>query len=313
MSNLALDLRPQALDAIIGQDAAKKAIKTFAEKDNWPNVFLFYGPPGTGKTTFAEIVAKYVAGGDGDIHQINGSVQNKVEDARELSEIAYSCPFNGRRRVFIVNEFHRWTDAAQDAVKDTMEKSPCVWILTTDVPEKISDAIRSRASAATFQLRPLSETQIADLVYKSNPGAGDAEASARAAKFAKALYERDIRSPREILGVMDQILAGVPFEQAVHGAEHEPLYKDVCGAVLKGNWPRASELLAQIKTADSRGLISVLSAFFRSELVKCPIGPRADALSVCLVGMDQTGFADGVAYGAVVGLLYKCCKALGAK
>ena len=122
MGNLALDLRPQSLDQIIGQDAAKKAIKSFAEKDNWPNVFLFYGPPGTGKTTFAEIVAKLIAGEDGTIHQINGSVQNKVEDARELSEIASSCPFNGRRRVFIVNEFQKWTDSAQEAVKDTMEK-----------------------------------------------------------------------------------------------------------------------------------------------------------------------------------------------
>ena len=306
MSNLALTLRPQSLDAIIGQDAAKKAIKTFAEKDNWPSVFLFYGPPGTGKTTFAEIVAKYVAGEDGDIHQINGSVQNKVEDARELSEIAYSCPFNGRRRVFIVNEFHRWTDAAQDAVKDTMEKSPAVWILTTDVPEKISDAIKSRAKAATFQLRPLNDAQLCDLVARVNP-------QFLKESVGKFLWEHKITSPREVLGILDQYAAGVPLEQAVHGAEHEPLYKDVCGAVLKGNWPRASELLAQIKTADSRGLISVLSAFFRSELVKCPIGTRADALSVCLVGMDQTGFADGVAYGACVGLLYKCCKALNYK
>ena len=306
MSNLALDLRPQSLDAVIGQDAAKKAIKSFAEKDNWPSVFLFYGPPGTGKTTFAEIVAKLIAGEDGDIHQINGSVQNKVEDARELSEIANSCPFNGRRRVFIVNEFHRWTDAAQDAIKDTMEKSPAVWVLTTDVPEKISDAIRSRASAATFRLLPLKKQEIWDLINRTTD---KVDPTATTMDLLKA----GITAPREILGIVDQLLAGVPFEQAVHGSEHEPLYRDVCGAVLKGNWPRASELLSQIKTADSRGLISVLSAFFRSELVKCPIGPRADALAVCLVGMDQTGFADGVAYGAVTGLLYKCCKALGAK
>ena len=304
--NLALTLRPEKLEDIIGQDAAKKAIKSFAEKDNWPSVFLFYGPPGTGKTTFAEIVAKLIAGEDGDIHQINGSVQNKVEDARELSEIANSCPFNGRRRVFIVNEFHRWTDAAQDAIKDTMEKSPAVWVLTTDVPEKISDAIRSRASAATFRLLPLKKQEIWDLINRTTD---KVDPTATTMDLLKA----GITAPREILGIVDQLLAGVPFEQAVHGSEHEPLYRDVCGAVLKGNWPRASELLSQIKTADSRGLISVLSAFFRSELVKCPIGPRADALAVCLVGMDQTGFADGVAYGAVTGLLYKCCKALGAK
>lgn len=310
MSNLALDLRPQSLDAIIGQDAPKKAIKTFAEKDNWPSVFLFYGPPGTGKTTFAEIVAKYIAGEDGDIHQINGSVQNKVEDARELSEIAYSCPFNGRRRVFIVNEFHRWTDAAQDAVKDTMEKSPAVWILTTDVPERISDAIRSRASAATFQLKPLCESQIASLVFNASPGSRDADQSERAAKFAKKLYERDIRSPREILGVMDQILAGVPFEQAVHGNKHEPMYPELSTAVLSGNWTKASGILKQIKTADYRAMVAVVSAKLSWALLDEDFGPKADALATCLVGLGVNQFADGVAYSSLKALLYKCTRTL---
>ncbi len=306
MSNLALDLRPQSLDAVIGQDAAKKAIKSFAEKDNWPSVFLFYGPPGTGKTTFAEIVAKLIAGEDGDIHQINGSVQNKVEDARELSEIANSCPFNGRRRVFIVNEFHRWTDAAQDAIKDTMEKSPSAWILTTDVPEKISEAIRSRASAATFRLLPLKKQEIWDLINRTT---NKIDPTATTMDLLKA----GITAPREILGVVDQLLAGVPFEQAVHGAEHEPLYKTVADAVLRGDWTKASATLSQIKTADARGMIGITSAFLRGELLKNPIGPRADGIAACLVGLDQTGFADGVAYGAVCGLLYKACKVLGAK
>lgn len=309
MSNLALDLRPTELDQIIGQDAAKKAIKSFSEKDNWPNVFLFYGPPGTGKTTFAEIVAKLIAGEDGDIHQINGSVQNKVEDARELSEIANSCPFNGRRRVFIVNEFHRWTAAAQDAVKDTMEKAPAVWVLTTDSPSDISAAVLSRAKPATFQLKPLRRIEINDLVrsvlLKAELSEKDAD------PLTEFLETHQINSPREILGVLDQWMAGVPLDQCVHGSDHEPLYKDVAGAVLNGNWTKASAALAQIKTADARGLIGITSAFFRGELVKRPVGPRADALATCLVGLDSTGFADGSAYGSVCGLLYKATKAMG--
>jgi len=304
MSNLALDLRPQSLDQILGQDAAKRAIESFAKKDNWPNVFLFYGPPGTGKTTFAEIVARMIAGEDGDIRQINGSVQNKVEDARELSEIAQSCPFNGRQRVFIVNEFQKWTDSAQEAVKDTMEKCPAAWILTTDQPDKISPAIRSRASAATFQMKPLNRGQIADLVLRAAPSV----ASGTGVGVGDFLWGKGITSPREILGVLEQHLTGTPLDQCIHGSEHEPLYKDVAGAVLNGNWTKASAALSQIKTADARGLIGITSAFFRSELVKCPIGSRADALSKCLRGLDSLGFADGTAYGAATGLFYECAK-----
>lgn len=305
MSNLALTMRPDRLEDILGQEAAKKAIKTFAEKDNWPSVFLFYGPPGTGKTTFAEIVAKYVAGEDGDIHQINGSVQNKVEDARELSEIAYSCPFNGRRRVFIVNEFHRWTDAAQDAVKDTMEKSPAVWVLTTDVPEKISEAIRSRASAATFKLNLLNLQQIRDLVFRST-----ALPEPEVGPLCEQLFKLGITAPREILGILDQMRAGVPLEQAVHGSEHEPLYPEIAKAVLSGNWAWVSGLLKKIPTADYRAMVAVVSAKLSWALLDESIGPRGDSISTCLVGLGVNQFADGVGYSSCKALLYKCCRAI---
>ncbi len=310
MSNLALDLRPQSLDAIIGQDAAKRAIKSFAEKDNWPNVFLFYGPPGTGTTTFAEIVAKLIAGEDGTIHQINGSVQNKVEDARELSEIASSCPFNGRPRVFIVNEFHRWTAAAQDAVKDTMEKAPAVWILTTDSPGDISAAILSRAKAATFALRTLTGPEICILLDRT---CGDKISVEKGKKIVEFLWEHKATSPREILGVLDQYLAGVPLEQCVHGSEHEPLYSSVAKTIVTGDWEKTRELLKNIKTAECRGMVAVVSAFLRHELLNVSIGPKGDGISSCLVGLDQTGFADGVAFGAITGLFYKVCKILGSK
>ena len=306
MSNLALDLRPQSLDAIIGQDAAKRAIKSFAEKDNWPNVFLFYGPPGTGKTTFAEIVAKLIAGEDGTIHQINGSVQNKVEDARELSEIASSCPFNGRRRVFIVNEFQKWTDSAQEAVKDTMEKAPAVWILTTDQPDKISDAILSRAKPATFRLFPLKKEEIWNLINRAT----DKVDPTATTMF---LLKNEITSPREILGVVDQLLAGVSLEEAIHGSEHEPLYPEIATAVLSGNWTKTSGLLKQIKTADYRAMVAVVSAKLSWALLDSDFGPRADALATCVVGLGTQQFADGVAYASLKGLLYKACSKLGTK
>jgi DNA polymerase III subunit gamma/tau len=312
MSNLALTMRPEKLAEVLGNENTKKALQSFIDKDSFPNVFLFSGPPGCGKTTLAEIVARAVAGEDGSIHEINGSDKNGVEDARELAETAGSCPFNGRRRVFIINEFHRWTDSAQDALKDPMEKTPAVWIITTDRPEKVQPAIKSRAAAATFCLKTLTQGQlsslISDVFLRESIDTEKDEPS-----LTEFLWKHGVTSPREILGVLDQYLAGVPMEEAIHGSEHEPLYSEVAGAVLRGDWQKASTALQQIKTADSRGLIAITSAFFRSELIKTAAGPKAAALSACLVGMDQTGFADGTAYGAVCGLLYKCCAALGVK
>jgi len=310
MSNLALDLRPSRLEDLIGNDHIKKAISKFAETDNWPKVFLLYGPPGTGKTTLALIIAK-LAGAEGDgLHEINASGENGVDSARALAEISGSVPFVGRRRAIILNEFHQFTIPAQNVLKDPMEKNPALWILTTDRPDKVESAIRSRAAAATFELKPLNRPEVSELVRRVlTPLAlsGDQET------IVNFLLGKAVLLPREILGVLDLYLAGTPLEQTVHGAEHEPLYKDIAGAVLRGDWTKASGLLAQVKTADSRGLVGITSSFLRTELLRQPVGPKADALAVCLTGLDSTGFADGVAYGAVTGLLYRCAKALGGR
>ena len=303
MSNLALDMRPTKLSEVLGADSAKKALQSFIDRDSFPNVMLFVGPPGCGKTTLAQIIATAIAKADGCIHEVNGSVQNKVEDARDFAEMAESRPFNGRPRVFILNEFHRFTDPSQDALKDPMEKLDAKWLLTTDVPEKISAAIRSRASAATFQLKPLNRADIEKLVQRTG-------ATSLGADVVDFLWKHQITSPREVLGVLDQYLAGVPLEEAVHGAEHEPLYNEVSSAVLSGNWTRTASLLKQIKTPDFRAMVAVVSAKLSWALLDEPVGPKADALAACLVGVSNTQYADGVAFGALRGLLYKTAKAV---
>jgi len=307
VGQLALDLRPDRLEDVLGNESTKKALQSFIDKDSFPNVFLFIGPPGCGKTTLAQIVAETVAGEGGSIHEVNGSAQNKVEDARELSEIAASCPFNGRRRVFILNEFHQFTGPAQECLKDPMEKTPSVWVITTDMPEKISPAIKSRASAATFELKPLARKEIRTLI---NRAAGEVLPALQIDEIIKVLEQRNIGAPREILGVVDQILAGVPLEQAIHGSEHEPLYRDVASAVLSGNWTKTANLLKQIPTPDFQAMVSVVSAKLSWALLDEGFGTRADALSACLVGMAGATYQAGVAYGSLRALLYKACRAI---
>jgi len=179
-----------------------------------------------------------------------------------------------------------------------------VWVLTSSEPDKIPAAIRSRCSAATFELKPLNREELETLAQRTG-------VTSRGCDAAEFLWKHGITSPREILGVLDQYLSGVPLEEAVHGSEHEPLYGEVAKAVLSGNWTKTSGLLKQIKTADYRAMVAVVSAKLKWALLDSEPGPRADGLAACLVGVGNASFADGVAYGSLVGLLYKTAKVMG--
>jgi len=309
---LALDLRPTRLQDVIGNESTKRAVQKFLDTGNIPTCFLFCGPTGCGKTSLAEIIANTIQPDPTYIEKVNGADKGKVEDTRELVERSLSTPFNGFPRVFILDEYHKATDASMECLLVPTERKDgaTVWIFCSTEPDKLKPALRSRCSAATFAVKSLNKFEITTLVNKALL---DKEYAASQPEIVDFLLEADITYPREILGILDQHLAGVPLDKVSLATVHEPLYKDVAGAVLNGNWTKASAALAQIKTADARGLIGITSSFFRSELVKCPIGPRADALATCLVGLDSTGFADGSAYGSVCGLLYKATKAMAAK
>lgn len=316
MGILSEKLAPVRLDDVIGHDYVKKAIRSWVEKDNFPRCQLYVGQVGTGKSTLAGLVAQLCQGSGGwygsDIRQINAGSVGKVDDMRNLAEQSSSIPFIGRFRVFILEEAQRITDAAADALLVPMERNlSTVWLLTSSEPDKIPSAIKSRCAAATFELKPLNLQQMIELCERAllevnPPGSWNSD---EAAEF---LYKKEVTSPREILGCLDQWFSGVPLAEVVHKSVHEPLYNEVSAAVLSGNWPKVANLLKQIKTPDFRAMVAVVSAKLSWALLDEPVGPRADALASCLVGVSNTQYTDGVAYGALRGLLYKTVKAIGA-
>ena len=104
----------------------------------------------------------------------NGSI--KIEQVRDIVDRAAYRPFEGRRRVVIVDDADALVGAAQNALLKTLEEPPpsSVFILVTSRPDVLLPTVRSRCPVLRF--RPLGPSDIAAALVAR----GHSEAEARA-------------------------------------------------------------------------------------------------------------------------------------
>lgn len=108
----------------------------------------------------------------------SGSI--KIEQIRDAVERSGYRPFEGRRRVVIIDEADRIIANAQDALLKTLEEPPngTTFVLVTATPETLLPTIRSRCQRLRFGR--LSPGDVARVLIESH-GFSDEEAHAAAA------------------------------------------------------------------------------------------------------------------------------------
>jgi DNA polymerase-3 subunit delta' len=102
----------------------------------------------------------------------------KIEPVRDAIGQAAYRPFEGRRRVVIVDEADAMQDAAQSALLKTLEEPPAssVFLLVSSLPDTLLATVRSRCS--TLRFGALSPADVAAVLVRDH---GYAESEAREA------------------------------------------------------------------------------------------------------------------------------------
>src|SRR6184192_3826995 len=179
---LARKYRPQAFDAVVGQDAITRTLRNALASGRIAHAYLFSGPRGIGKTTTARLLARALlcpertgpepcgrcavcreaqAGTLVDVIEIDGASNRGIEEIRTLRENVKYAPSRGRYKVYIIDEVHQLTEAAFNALLKTLEEPPAhvVFVLATTDPRDIPATVLSRVQR--FDFRPIAPDALA--------------------------------------------------------------------------------------------------------------------------------------------------------
>ena len=162
---LADQLRPRALDEVVGQDhllGADGPIARMATAHRLGSMIL-WGPPGTGKTTIARLLAD-AAGYE--FQQIS-AVFSGVADLKKAFEAARLRRAAGKATLLFVDEIHRFNRAQQDGFLPFVESGVVTLVgATTENPSfELNGALLSRCQV--YVLRRLDHAALETLLAKA--------------------------------------------------------------------------------------------------------------------------------------------------
>ena len=183
---------PETFAGIVGNEAALRMLQRALESGEVAHAYLFYGPPGVGKRTVARrFGATLVAGGDSvaedrarrGLHPDLSAVEPEgafttIGQVREVVRLAASRPFEGARRVFIL-EADTFNVQAANALLKTLEEpeGEVVFLLLAASREGVMPTIASRAQAVRFN--PVPTKAVAEFLERRGVGGGVASEASR--------------------------------------------------------------------------------------------------------------------------------------
>jgi DNA polymerase-3 subunit delta' len=204
------------LGAIIGHAPVVRLLREAVRRRRVPQSLLFAGPEGVGKRAVATALAQAVncprcADGDGcglctvcarigrgqfsDLIVLDKgtepSIKIRMLRERILDQVGYR-PFEGARRMYIIDPADELTSEAQDALLKTLEEPPpaAILILVSAYPDTLLPTIQSRCRRLRFG--PLSEADVVRVLverHKVSPAAAPALAAASGGSVGRALAE----------------------------------------------------------------------------------------------------------------------------
>lgn len=222
---LYLKWRPKTFEDVIGQEHITRTLRNALRQGRLRHAYLFSGPRGTGKTSTARLLAKAVncqqedpalrpcntcahcvAVNEGrflDLIEIDAASHTGVDDVRDLRDKIAFAPNEGQYKVYIIDEVHRFSGAAFDALLKTLEEPPrhAIFVLATTEIAKVPATIKSRCQM--FEFRRVSLEEVTEQLARI--ASGEQVSIDRPA--LELIAREGTGSVRDSISLLDQLIA----------------------------------------------------------------------------------------------------------
>jgi DNA polymerase-3 subunit delta' len=247
--------RHDRFEGVLGNETALRLLGRALESGNVSQAYLFHGPPGVGKRMVAlRFGATLVAGGDAaaEGRALRGLHPDLAEilpqgpfttigQVREIVRLAASRPFEGARRVFILQADTLNVQAANALLKTLEEpEGETVFVLLATSREGVLPTILSRAQALRFT--PVPTSVVARFLQQR--GASEPELASGLGRGSVGLSLRYAEDP-EFGGLREAVFrAGLAFSEDFEG-RHEAV-RGIVGRAEAVGEAREREFLADL-------------------------------------------------------------------
>lgn len=269
--SLYLKYRPYDFSQVKGNKDTISSLEGLLDEaniENCPHTFLLFGQTGCGKTTVGRIIANKLGCVGEDFVEINSASFRGIDTIREIINNSQFMPIEGRCRVWLIDECHKLTNDAQNALLKILEDTPnhVYFILCTTEPQKLISTIKGRC--LQLQLLPLNETELKQLLRRVAHKEGH--------ELEDNVLDQIVGSskgfPRNALQILEMVLAATPENrlEAAKKAEAEVVQSiELCRALAKkAPWSTIAKILDGMKDQDPEGIRRAVLGYCQSTLLK---------------------------------------------